>query len=211
MSAFQRSRTDFIAHRARGAVLFVALVFLVLLTLIAITASSTSILQERMVGGMRNGHLAMGGAESALREGETRLFGAGDSGTFALCGTQGLFNCYSFTANVPITTVNNFRNSTAWVSAGAQTYNTKDLTALGSGSESGNLSKQPVYIIEDLGIEQPPGAGGLQQLGNDGDKGGGGGGGSAVTKHLYRLTARSTSGSDAVMRMAESTFASKSN
>ena len=41
-------------HRQQGAVLFVALVFLVLITLLGLTAASTSILQERMTGGMRN-------------------------------------------------------------------------------------------------------------------------------------------------------------
>ena len=35
-----------------GAVLFVALVFLILITLLALTATGTSILQEKMTGGM---------------------------------------------------------------------------------------------------------------------------------------------------------------
>lgn len=43
----------------RGAVLFVALVFLILLTLLALTATSTSILQEKMTGGMRNRQLSL--------------------------------------------------------------------------------------------------------------------------------------------------------
>jgi len=60
--------------RQRGAVLFVALVFLLLLTLLGVTASSTSILQERMTGGMRNAHLAGIGTESGLRGGEVDLW-----------------------------------------------------------------------------------------------------------------------------------------
>ena len=54
-------------RRQRGAVLFVALVFLVLLTLLAVAGMGTSILQERMTGGMRNSQLAQMGAETGLR------------------------------------------------------------------------------------------------------------------------------------------------
>ena len=57
-----------------GAVLFVALVFLILLTLIGLTATGTSILQEKMTGGMRNRQLGLMGAESAMRGGEAYLW-----------------------------------------------------------------------------------------------------------------------------------------
>ena len=53
--------------RQRGAVLFVSLVFLVLITLLALTAASTSVMQERMTGGLRNGQLALMGSESTAR------------------------------------------------------------------------------------------------------------------------------------------------
>lgn len=209
MSAFQRSRSGLRASRTRGAVLFVALVFLILLTLIALTATSTSILQERMFGGMRNAHLARGGAESALRESESRLWDASEKNLpFTVCGAAALFNCYSFTAKKPIAKVQTFRTSSDWVSDGAQAYRTKNLTTLGSGNESGNLDRNPAYLVEDLGIERPPGAGNFTQIGIDSDEDTGAGN---VTKRLYRTTARSTGGSDAVMRTIESTFASKSN
>ncbi|MBS0487131.1 MAG: pilus assembly protein PilX, partial [Proteobacteria bacterium] len=54
-------------NRQQGAVLFVALVFLILITLLGLTASGTSILQERMAGGLRNGQMGLMGAETALR------------------------------------------------------------------------------------------------------------------------------------------------
>ncbi|MBS0590852.1 MAG: hypothetical protein JSR65_09470 [Proteobacteria bacterium] len=209
MFAPSRLPNPIAAWRARGAVLFVSLVFLILLTVIALAAIGSSIQQERMTGGMRSAHLAHGGAESALREGETRLWDASEANLpFNVCGTAGLFNCYSFNPKSPIAKVEAFRNATSWVTDGAQTYATKDLTALGSGSESGNLSRNPVYLIEDVGIERPPGAGSFTQIGIDADEGAGAGN---VTKHLYRITARSVGGSDAAMRAIESTFASKSN
>ena len=42
----------------RGVVLVVALIFLLLLTILAISASGRSLLQERMAGGLRNAQLA---------------------------------------------------------------------------------------------------------------------------------------------------------
>ncbi|HVJ62548.1 MAG TPA: PilX N-terminal domain-containing pilus assembly protein, partial [Tahibacter sp.] len=60
-------RFDFAkARQQRGAVLFVAMIFLILITVMAVTASWNSVLQERMTGGMRNRQLGMLGAESAL-------------------------------------------------------------------------------------------------------------------------------------------------
>lgn len=54
----------------RGAALIVALVMLLVLTLIAVTASRTSTLQERMAGNLRQSSLAFEAAESTLRIGE---------------------------------------------------------------------------------------------------------------------------------------------
>lgn len=52
--------------RARGAVLFVALIFLILLTLLGITAAQVTVLQERMSGSFRVQQLAFERAESAM-------------------------------------------------------------------------------------------------------------------------------------------------
>lgn len=54
----------------RGAVLVVAMIFLLILTLLGITAMSTTTLQERMAGNLRDNNLAFQSAESALRDGE---------------------------------------------------------------------------------------------------------------------------------------------
>lgn len=56
--------------RQRGAALIVALVMLLVLTLIAVTASRTSTLQERMAGNLRQSSLAFEAAEATLRVGE---------------------------------------------------------------------------------------------------------------------------------------------
>ena len=56
-----------------GAALFTCLVLLVILTLIGVTAMTSSTLQERMAGNTLNNQLAFQAAEAALREGEQSI------------------------------------------------------------------------------------------------------------------------------------------
>ncbi|OOG24912.1 hypothetical protein B1C78_07505 [Thioalkalivibrio denitrificans] len=56
-----------------GSALIIALVFLLLMTLVGVTAMQTTTLQERMAGNLRDRDMALQAAESALREGEWRL------------------------------------------------------------------------------------------------------------------------------------------
>ncbi|MDN5872575.1 MAG: PilX N-terminal domain-containing pilus assembly protein, partial [Nitrococcus sp.] len=53
-----------------GAVLVVSLLFLLVMTLIGITAMQGVSLEEKMAGNARGGTLALQAAEAALREGE---------------------------------------------------------------------------------------------------------------------------------------------
>jgi type IV pilus assembly protein PilX len=82
----------------QGAVMVVALIFLMLLTLLAISASSRSLLQERMAGGLRNAQLAEIGAEAALRGAEWRLWSLPARGIRLNCPSDSLANCYAFDA-----------------------------------------------------------------------------------------------------------------
>jgi type IV pilus assembly protein PilX len=68
------ARIDRRARAAQhGAVLVVALVFLLLMTLLGVTAMRGTTLQERMAGNLRDNNLALQAAEAALREGEQFL------------------------------------------------------------------------------------------------------------------------------------------
>jgi type IV pilus assembly protein PilX len=60
------------AHQ-RGAVLFIALIMLLLLTLIGITAMQVTLLQERMAGGFRVQHQAFEGTEGLLKSTRAQL------------------------------------------------------------------------------------------------------------------------------------------
>jgi len=203
----------------KGAVLFVALVFLLLLTLLAITSSGTAILQERMTGGMRNAQLAMMGTESALRAGEVDIWtvaqrsqltsdAAGNvtGGGSALppCAQRGSQPCvYARTNGVPDQRVTRFRTSQTWLGTndGARAY-TPVVTGLPNGA---SLASQPRYLIEDLGPDTAAvgapqgrmGGGILQELG---------GPNGAPKTRLYRITARSQGGTDVLLRAAESVF-----
>ncbi len=56
-------------QRQKGAVLVVSLMILLVLTLIGVTAMTTSTLEERMAGNLKDVNLAFQAAESTLRDG----------------------------------------------------------------------------------------------------------------------------------------------
>ncbi|OOG64898.1 hypothetical protein B0E46_05765 [Rhodanobacter sp. B04] len=198
----------------RGAVMVVALIFLLLLTILAISASGRSLLQERMAGGLRNAQQAEMSAQTALRGAEWKLWTATSNiGAHLSCGTGIFTDCYIYNPASPITNVTNFRTSQGWVTAGATTYKgyggSTDYTAIAAAGQTGNLSKNPLYMIEDLGVELPPGVSG--SLHESGATGSGGSGYTSTTRHIYRITARGAGANDNTVRVLESTFAAKSN
>lgn len=189
----------------RGAALMVALVFMLLLAILAIGAMRTSLLQEKMVGAVRNQQLASMGAGSALRAAEFRLWSASISGNPIICGQAALGGCYSYIAGSPNATAQAFINATGWYTSGGTVYSTVDMTAL--GNTTARLADNPVFLIEDLGIETPPGLGPAHESGATGSNAGP----RSTDKHLYRITARSTGGNANSVRVVQTTFASKSN
>ncbi|MBO9662414.1 PilX N-terminal domain-containing pilus assembly protein [Dokdonella sp.] len=193
--------------RQRGAVLFVALIFLLLITLLALTAIGTSILQEKMTGGMRNQQLGMMGAESGLRGTEAWLWNLSFMGSQPLppCVESGTGTCVyrpNLDGTLP-TAVQKFRTSKSWTSAlpGTPSY-AGTLTGLGGDRETASLATQPVVLVEDLGPNVPPGAGSQSGAIDDERRGGPG------TAWFYRITSRSYGGSAAVLNATESVFSS---
>jgi type IV pilus assembly protein PilX len=65
--------TSFPADRQRGAILIVSMLMLLVMTLIGVTAISTTTLEEKMAGNARQRQLAFQAADSALREAEAWL------------------------------------------------------------------------------------------------------------------------------------------
>jgi type IV pilus assembly protein PilX len=200
----------------RGVVLVVALIFLLLLTMLAISASGRSLLQERMAGGLRNGQMAEMAAETALRGAEWKLWKAGSQGGVG-CGTV-ITECYAFDAASPINDVVQFRTSAGWVTTGAVEYKGEsgsyDYASLSGSSLSSDqkliaaLALNPRYLIEDLGPELPPGAGGQHESGVTSSMNAGA---DNPGTHIYRITARGVGGNENAVRVVESTFGAKSN
>jgi type IV pilus assembly protein PilX len=192
----------------RGAVMIIALIFLLLLTILAVSASGNSLLQERMAGGLRNAQQAQMSAETALRAAEWKLWSSSNSATAHLrCGTAVPEACYAVDAASPIAAVEKFRSQAGWVVDGATTYQgngaLKDYTTLANG----RLAKNPLYLIEDMGPETPPGViGGLHESGATGTSRT-----SSTVRHIYRITARGSGGNLNTMRVVESTFSAKLN
>ena len=142
-------------HRQQGVALITGLIFLVVLTLIAITAARMAGLEERMSGNLRDRSLAVQAAETALRDAERDIRGgagitrappiSGLSGFGPAC-TNGL--CYNGIAGNA--------NSTDWNVT--PVWSLVDMTAAPSvayGDFTGaadipGLSAQPRYIIEGV-------------------------------------------------------------
>ncbi|PTR32731.1 type IV pilus assembly protein PilX [Luteibacter sp. OK325] len=180
----------------RGAVLVLAMIFLLLLTILAISTSGRSLLQERMAGAMRNAQQAEWSAENALRGVEWNLF-SGNGGVA----------CYNSSNPSTISAkVTAFRRSSVWLTDGATEYKGSGVaidytTATADAALStAVMAHNPWYIVELLGQDLPPGSGtsAATEAGSSG---------SGTAKfYLYRITARASGGSPNSIRVAESTF-----
>lgn len=206
-----------------GAVLFVALVFLVLITLLGLTASSTSILQERMTGGFRNNQMGLMAAETAARGAEAWLWNLASNGGTINCGYNGGENKFCFdsqtaddgsgnTIYASNPKVEAFRTTRSWIpnsSSGGTDYSNGSNAALNSATlGTGKLAHIPQYMLEKLGDVSPPGvnANMFRQNGAIARDPGGNRGAGSQTLVAYRITARAAGGNDGSVSVVETTF-----
>lgn len=187
-----------------GMVLVIGLIFLLITTLMALTAMSGVVMQERMAGNLRNVSVAQAAAESALRAGESSLhivISRGDQ-IMGACdgGIHGIFNRSDDMCSAAL--VDQFRASRdAPGTAGglAQDFPTALIsnTEL-SDPEIGSMAARPTFLIEHMGMFIPGGGGEFLRDG--------GSGGSAPPR-VYRITGRGTGSTASVVRVLESYFA----
>lgn len=78
------------AAQQQGAALIVGLIMLLLLTIVGVAGMRETLLQEKMVGNMRDREVALQAAESALRAGENLVKSAGAPPTFT--NSNGLYD-----------------------------------------------------------------------------------------------------------------------
>jgi type IV pilus assembly protein PilX len=198
-------------RQQQGFALATALIFLLLITLMAVSASQRSLLQQRMAGSLRNAQQARMSAETALRGVEYKVWSMANQSGVSLHCQDGqpskddgciLYRPLSlaYAAKGIVTT---FQTAAGWVPGKSYTGPTGKGYITNSEQPTAALARDPVYLIEDLGSEQPPGAGALHESGNTGPNNSGAG---ELDVHVYRITARGTGGNPNVVRIVQSTF-----
>lgn len=117
----------------QGAALIFSLIFLLLLTIIGVTAMQSSTLQERMAGNIRDVNLAFQAAEVGLRAGETVMDGV---------------NIPVFNATGPYRKpVTSATIAATWTGITWDSTNSTQVTTALSGINSTN---NPRYVVEEV-------------------------------------------------------------
>lgn len=125
-----------IIKKNKGYVLISGLILLLIITVIALSGTSNSILQEKSAGGLQDKQIAFQNAETALRVAENYVYlNVSAASLFAVGCNAGL--CITNPAN-PV-----------WETINFETDNAKFITLTGNNVIS-KASKQPRYIIELL-------------------------------------------------------------
>lgn len=165
----------------QGAVLFVSLILLLIMTLIGITGMQTTVLEEKMSGHFRNKNIAFQAAESALKSGERYV-----QNTSPLP----IFNGVTLGLYQP-TTGTLFRWEEPIV---VWTDTANDVVA--DPVAQANPAQQPAYIVEEL-PEPPKGVG--QSLAS-------GKGLSISTVEIFRVTSKGVGGTATSSAMLQSVY-----
>lgn len=187
-----------------GAALFFAIVFLVVMTLLALAAANTSLMQERMVGGLRSQQVALISADTVLREVEQRLWNLSFLASQPLPPCPVVDSLCVWTGRQQgglKTEVQNFRSNpeTAAIT-GTGIYETRHaLESLSGDAITARIARRPDFIIEDLGqgeSKENVVSGGVYPEKTS----------LAGGRRVYRITARSVGGTANVQRVAESVY-----
>jgi type IV pilus assembly protein PilX len=200
-------------RKQQGLALAMALIFLLLITMLAMGASHHALLQQRMAGSLRNAQQARMSAETALRGAEYKIWViARQPGVHLHCQEGSLSSDDACIIFRPLSSayavqgkVTRFQTSAGWISDIGESYRGPARKGYTQNVEQPTavLAKNPMYIIEDLGRERPPGAGALHESGNTGPNNGNTG---EPEVHIYRITARGTGGNPNVVSVVQSTF-----
>jgi len=127
-----------------GAALITGLIFLVVLTLISLSAIKATSLEERMAGNARDQDVAFEAAEAGIRDAMTKL---NNPQTFVAGCSNG------WCLNDPVTPVwTSITTNNQWTSTKTKAYTGTPLTFDGATQ----LPVQPHYIIELMPTTVPP-------------------------------------------------------
>lgn len=155
--------------KEQGAILFVSLILLIVLTLLAFTALRTATIQERMTGNARDRGIAFQAAEAALRAAEKYLGVTTSLPTGAFTGTACTKGVYKLSSGVPYLAASgssfastgtrwdgsstDFWNEYPWETGNCAFSGSADYVTFVSSSDYGKPGKptqSPRYVIEEL-------------------------------------------------------------
>lgn len=141
------TKTAFSYKAQSGIVLVISLIMLMLLTMIAVNATQSTTLEEKMAGNTRDQNLAFQAAESALSAAEATLVPVAPAllPNFTDVGTGGFYN--KTVANM-FTDAQLIPDSFWWINK--KNYIYKNTVHSSSLDNLGNKVAAPLYIIEKL-------------------------------------------------------------
>ena len=170
----------------RGAVLAVALIMLVVLTLVAVTGMRGAIQQERMAGNMRDRSLAFQAAEITIRSAENFI-----QGVAIMPPSNAIFDGNNGLLNLAHAEPDYYNITNTWSAANSGLY---------AGQNIGFVESQPRFVIKYLGVKQASGNASVQT--------GGGYGQTAQGQdiHLFKIIARGTGQTPTAQVITQSYF-----
>ena len=171
-----------IKFNQNGAVLFVGLIMLLIMSLIAITSMQSTNLEERMAGNTRDSMVAFQASEAALKAGEDLV----DSGTVTLDmfdndGSDGLYD----------NTYDMIWDAINWTVGDSRSY---------AGFNPANVTTPPRFVVQHIAETQ---VAPKVQLENYGE------GEASQTVQLFRITSRGTGGSNNTSVVLQSVYGSE--
>ncbi|KFI22033.1 pilus assembly PilX family protein [Nitrosococcus oceani] len=172
-----------ISSSQRGATLIISLLMLLVMTLIGITATQTTALEEKMAGNLGDQNLAFQAAEAALRAGEGWLGQQTDEPDPQPLGSCGTPPC-DLVWQLNLLNGGNFVDINWWKTAGeARIYGNAALA---------KIKTAPKHFVEYHSFIRD----GLT-LGKQSDE---------VGRQVYRVTARGTGGTDQAQAILQTTY-----
>lgn len=124
-------------HSQRGMTLVIVLIFLMLLTMLGIAAMSTTTLQEKMAGNLKDQTIAFQSAESAARFAEAQLRSKFEFPDLATGSSNAAVDVWPYSTTTDYGTV-----ATSWWSSNAEEYG-----AIGT-DDIRQAATDPRYIIQ---------------------------------------------------------------